>query len=84
MIDPTRYLLRALEVIGYGLACAWLLYRLSQLPSAHEPLTLLQAVTLMCLAGYYVDGAADFTFPEWLRRYCVDAAPHEIEIRWPE
>lgn len=51
MTSPTRYLVRALEVVAYGLACSGLIYRLGQVPSASEPLTLLQAVTLLCLVG---------------------------------
>jgi hypothetical protein len=58
MSGPTRYLVRALGVLayglacaGFGLACAGFIYRLSEVPAAHYPLTLLQAVTLPCLAG---------------------------------
>jgi hypothetical protein len=49
--DPTRYLVRALEVVAYALACAGFLYVLDQKPGADEPLTRIQAVALIELAG---------------------------------
>lgn len=51
MIDPTRYLLRALEVVLYALACSGFLYLLGRTPRAHQPVTLLEVMGLLCLVG---------------------------------
>lgn len=42
---------RPLEVVAYALAVSAFLWRLSLVPRAHEPITLLQAVGLLALCG---------------------------------